>query len=195
VGESNGNRVLKLGKFQLKDIPPAPRGVPQIEVTFDIDANGILNVSAKDLGTGKEQKIVITASSGLSKDDVEKMVKEAESHSAEDKKRRQEIEVRNQADALVYNTEKTLNEHREKIPVSEVNAIEKAVKEAKEAIASGDMGWIREKMELLTKASHHLAEIMYQQSASGKKAEGAPQGGRTGMPDEDVVDAEFEEKK
>ncbi len=187
------NRTL--GKFHLMGIPPAPRGIPQIEVTFDIDANGILNVSAKDMATGKQQAITITASSGLAKDEVEKMVKEAEAHSEEDKRRRQEVELRNQADALVYNTEKTLNEHREKIPVNEVNAIESAIKEAKEAIASGDMGRIREKMELLTKASHHLAEIMYQQTASQKKPEGAPGSGRAGRPDEDVVDAEFEEKK
>jgi molecular chaperone DnaK len=187
------NRTL--GKFHLMGIPSAPRGIPQIEVTFDIDANGILNVSAKDMATAKHQAITITASSGLSKDDVEKMVKEAESHSEEDKKRRQEIEMRNQADALVYNTEKTLNEHREKIPVNEVSAIDSAIKEAKEAIASGDMGRIREKMELLTKASHHLAEIMYQQTSSKQKAEGAPGGAQGKRPDEDVVDAEFEEKK
>ena len=187
------NRTL--GKFHLMGIPSAPRGVPQVEVTFDIDANGILNVSAKDMATGKHQAITITASSGLAKDEVENMVKEAEAHSEEDKRRRQEVELRNQADALVYNTEKTLNEHREKIPVSEVNAIESAIKEAKEAIASGDMGRIREKMELLTKASHHLAEIMYQQTSSKQKAEGAPGGARAGRPEEDVVDAEFEEKK
>ena len=187
------NRTL--GKFHLMGIPSAPRGVPQVEVTFDIDANGILNVSAKDMATGKHQAITITASSGLAKDEVENMVKEAEAHSEEDKRRRQEVELRNQADALVYNTEKTLNEHREKIPVSEVNAIESAIKEAKEAIASGDMGRIREKMELLTKASHHLAEIMYQQTSSKQKTEGAPGGARAGRPDEDVVDAEFEEKK
>ncbi|MGD0624317.1 MAG: molecular chaperone DnaK [Thermodesulfobacteriota bacterium] len=187
------NRTL--GKFHLMGIPSAPRGLPQIEVTFDIDANGILNVSAKDMATGKLQAITITASSGLSKEEVEGMVKEAEAHSAEDKRRRQEIEVRNQADALVYNTEKTLNEHREKIPVSEVNAIEGALKEAKEAIESGDMNRIREKMDLLTKASHHLAEMMYQQSASKQKAETAAAGARAGRPDEDVVDAEFEEKK
>jgi molecular chaperone DnaK len=187
------NRTL--GKFHLMGIPSAPRGVPQVEVTFDIDANGILNVSAKDMATGKHQAITITASSGLAKDEVENMVKEAEAHSEEDKRRRQEVELRNQADALVYNTEKTLNEHREKIPVSEVNAIESAIKEAKEAIASGDMGRIREKMELLTKASHHLAEIMYQQTSSKQKTEGATGGARAGRPDEDVVDAEFEEKK
>jgi molecular chaperone DnaK len=191
------NRTL--GKFQLIGIPSAPRGVPQVEVTFDIDANGILHVSAKDKATGKEQAITITASSGLNKDDVDKMVKEAEAHAAEDKRRRQEIDVRNQADALVYQTEKTLNENREKIPVNEVNAIEGSIKEAKEAIESGDMNRIREKMELLTKASHHLAEIMYQQ-ASGKQQPGAGAGGQgpgPGKPksEEDVVDAEFEEKK
>ena len=189
------NRTL--GKFQLIGIPSAPRGIPQVEVTFDIDANGILNVSAKDNATGKQQAITITASSGLNKDDVEKMVKEAEAHSAEDKRRRQEIDVRNQADALVYQTEKTLNENREKIPASEVSAIEGALRETKEAMESGDMNRIREKMELLTKASHHLAEIMYQQAA-GKQQPGAgagPGGARAKKPDEDVVDAEFEEKK
>jgi molecular chaperone DnaK len=188
------NRTL--GKFHLMGIPSAPRGIPQIEVTFDIDANGILNVSAKDMATGKLQAITITASSGLSKEEVGKMVEEAEAHSAEDKHRRQEVELRNQADALVYSTEKTLNEHREKIPVSEVNAIEGALKEAKEAIESGDMNRIREKMDLLTKASHHLAEIMYQQTSSKQKAETAAAGGpQARRPDEDVVDAEFEEKK
>ena len=187
------NRTL--GKFHLMGIPSAPRGIPQVEVTFDIDANGILNVSAKDMATSKQQAITITASSGLSKDEVNKMVQEAEAHSAEDKRRRQEVELRNQADTLVYSTEKTLNEHREKIPVSEVNAIEGALKEAKEAIAGGDMSRIREKMELLTKASHRLAEIMYQQTSSKQKAEAGAGGARAGRPDEDVVDAEFEEKK
>ncbi|HYB21248.1 MAG TPA: Hsp70 family protein, partial [Thermodesulfobacteriota bacterium] len=178
-------------------IPAAPRGIPQVEVTFDIDANGILNVSAKDNATGKQQAITITASSGLAKEEVEKMVKEAEAHSTEDKRRRQEIDLRNQADALVYQTEKTLSENREKIPVSEVSAIEGAIRETKEAIESGDMNRIREKMELLTKASHHLAEIMYQQ-ASGKQQPGAgagPGGARPRKPEEEVVDAEFEERK
>jgi molecular chaperone DnaK len=187
------NRTL--GKFQLIGIPPAPRGIPQIEVTFDIDANGILNVTAKDKATAKQQAITITASSGLAKEDVERMVKEAEAHSAEDKRRRQEIEMRNQADALVYQTEKTLNEHRDKIPISEVNAIEGAIKETKEAIASGDMGRIREKMDLLTKASHHLAEIMYQQASGKQKPGEGAAGAQAGKADEDVVDAEFEEKK
>jgi len=187
------NRTL--GKFHLMGIPSAPRGIPQIEVTFDIDANGILNVSAKDNATGKQQAITITASSGLNKDEVEKMVKDAESHTADDKRRRQEVELRNQADTLVYQTEKTLSDHREKIPVNEVNAIEAALKEAKEAIQGGEMNRIREKMELLTKASHHLAEIMYQQTASKQKPGAGPAGPQAGKPDEDVVDAEFEEKK
>jgi len=187
------NRTL--GKFHLVGIPPAPRGVPQIEVTFDIDANGILHVSAKDLATGKQQAITITASSGLSKEEVERMVKEAEAHAEEDRRRRQEVELRNQADALVYTTEKTLNEHRDKIPISEVNAIETAIKETKDAIASGDMNRIREKMDLLTKASHHLAEIMYRQASSKQKGEAASGESKGGRPEEDVVDAEFEEKK
>jgi len=187
------NRTL--GKFHLMGIPSAPRGIPQIEVTFDIDANGILNVSALDKATGKQQAITITASSGLAKDDVERMVKDAESHSSEDKRRRQEVELRNQADALVYNTEKTLNENRDKIPANEASAIEGALKEAKEAIESANMDRIREKMDLLTKASHRLAEVMYQQTAGKQKAEGAPAGGPGKRPDDDVVDAEFEEKK
>jgi len=162
------NRTL--GKFHLMGIPSAPRGIPQIEVTFDIDANGILNVSALDKATGKQQAITITASSGLAKDDVERMVKDAESHSDEDKRRRQEVELRNQADAMVYSTEKTLNENREKIPANEASAIEGALKEAKEAIESGNMDRIREKMDLLTKASHRLAEVMYQQTAGKQKA-------------------------
>jgi molecular chaperone DnaK len=187
------NRTL--GKFHLSGIPSAPRGIPQIEVTFDIDANGILNVSALDKATGKQQAITITASSGLAKDDVEKMVKDADAHSAEDKRRRQEVETRNQADALVYNTEKTLNEHRDKIPAGEVSAIETSVKEAKEAIESGNMDRIREKMELLNKASHRLAEVMYQQTSGKPKAQGPAGGGPGKRPDDDVVDAEFEEKK
>src|SRR5512139_1080727 len=130
------NRTL--GKFNLSGIPPAPRGVPQIEVTFDIDANGIVNVSAKDLGTGKEQKITITASSGLNKEDIEKMVKEAESHAEEDKRKREEIEVRNQADTLTYNTEKVLNENKEKLSAEDVKAVEDAIKETREAIDSNN---------------------------------------------------------
>ena len=190
------NRTL--GKFHLVGIMPAPRGVPQIEVTFDIDANGIVNVSAKDMATGKEQAITITASSGLSKDDIDKMVKDADRHADEDKKRRADIETRNQADNLVYNTEKMLNENREKIPVSDIKPIEDALAAAKEALKSEDMDKIRQAVETLTKASHRLAEVMYRQ-AKEKQAPGAPSDGgepqaKSGAaPEGEVVDAEFED--
>ena len=193
---SRDNRTL--GKFHLVGIMPAPRGIPQIEVTFDIDANGIVNVSAKDMATGKEQAITITASSGLSKDDIDKMVKDADRHADEDKKRRADIEARNQADNLVYNTEKMLNENREKIPVSDIKPIEDAVAEAKEALKSEDMDKIRQAVDTLTKASHRLAEVMYRQ-AKEKQAPGAPSDGGEpqGKPgsaaEGEVVDAEFED--
>ena len=190
------NRTL--GKFHLVGIPSAPRGVPQIEVTFDIDANGIVNVSAKDMATGKEQAITITASSGLNRDDIEKMVKDADRHSEEDKKRRADIETRNQADSLIYNTEKMLNENREKIPVSDIKPIEDALAEAKEALKSEDMDKIRRAMETLTKASHRLAEVMYKQArerqAPGGSGDGKADQAKTGGPAEgEVVDAEFED--
>jgi len=186
------NRTL--GKFQLVGIPAAPRGVPQVEVTFDIDANGIVNVSAKDLGTGKEQKITITASSGINKDDIDKMVKEAEAHAEEDKRRREEIEIRNQADSLAYNTEKTLNENKAKLSDTEAKSIEDAIKETREAIDSGDTSRMKEKMEALNKASHKLAEIIYQKASGGSQSSPPPPGGgaKSGGQ-EDVVDAEFEE--
>jgi len=190
------NRTL--GKFHLVGIPSAPRGVPQIEVTFDIDANGIVNVSAKDMATSKEQAITITASSGLSKDDIDKMVKDADRHAEEDKKRRADIETRNQADNLVYNTEKMLNENREKIPVADIKPIEDALAEAKEALKSEDMGKIQQAMETLTKASHRLAEVMYKQ-AREKQAPGGsgeakgPEEKREGAAEGEVVDAEFED--
>ncbi len=190
------NRTL--GKFHLVGIMPAPRGVPQIEVTFDIDANGIVNVSAKDMATGKEQAITITASSGLNKDDIDKMVKDAERHSEEDKKRRADIETRNQADSLVYNTEKILNENREKIPVSDIKPIEDALAGAKEALKSEDMDRIRRAMETLTKASHRLAEVMYKQARDKQEPAAAGEGkgseAKAGSgPEGDVVDAEFED--
>ena len=197
------NRTL--GKFHLVGLPSAPRGVPQVEVTFDIDANGILSVMAKDQATGKEQQITITASSGLAKDDVEKMVKDAERFAEEDKKRRAEVELRNQADTLVYSTEKMLGENREKIPVAEIKPIEDAVAEAKKALEEGSSDRIKEKMELLTRASHRLAEIMYKQAgAKGAQPEAGPAGGGEGPrgpgegggaqgPQGDVVDAEFED--
>ena len=190
------NRTL--GKFHLVGIPPAPRGVPQIEVTFDIDANGIVNVSAKDLGTGKEQQITITASSGLSENEISQMVKDAETHSDEDRKKREAIDLRNQADSLVYQTEKLLNENREKIPASDISAIENAVKQTKEAIESNDTARIKTAIDDLTKASHKMAEAMYrqqtqQQAGGSQPGPGAgPQPG-SGKRDDDVVDAEFED--
>jgi molecular chaperone DnaK len=186
------NRTL--GKFHLVGIPPAPRGVPQIEVTFDIDANGILNVSAKDTATGKQQNITITASSGLTKEEIERMVKDAQSHAAEDSARRQEIELRNQTDSLVYSTERTLGEHGAKLAEADRKAIDDAMAEAREALKGEDMERIKRAQEGLTKASHKLAEVMYQAAqAQAGTAEG-PTAGPTGGPKEgDVVDAEFED--
>jgi molecular chaperone DnaK len=188
------NRTL--GRFNLVGIPSAPRGVPQVEVAFDIDANGIVNVSAKDLGTGKEQKITITASSGLAEEEIEKMVKDAELHAEDDKKKKEEVEVKNQADTLVYNTEKLLKENREKLQDSDIKAAEDALKDTKAAMESGDVNQIKEKMEVLTKASHHLAEVMYKQTQSQQQQTQPPPGdggGAQAEKDEDVVDAEFED--
>ena len=171
---SRDNRTLS--KFQLVGILPAPRGVPQIEVAFDIDANGIVNVSAKDMATGKEQAITITASSGLTKGDIDKMVKDADRHADEDKKRRADIETRNQADGLIYSTEKMLNENREKIPVGDIKPIEDALAEAKEALKSEDMDKTRSAVEMLTKASHRLAEVMYKQARERQAPGGSGNG-------------------
>ncbi|MBI4590804.1 MAG: molecular chaperone DnaK [Candidatus Rokubacteria bacterium] len=189
------NRTL--GKFHLVGIPPAPRGVPQIEVAFDIDANGILNVSAKDTATGKQQNITITASSGLSKDEIDRMMKETEAHAAEDAQRKQEIEARNQADSLVYTTERTLREHGDKVPEGERKAIEDALNEAREALKGDDINRIKRAQENLTKASHKLAEVMYRE-AQAKAGAGSTDGGAGGQqkskaPEGDVVDAEFED--
>ena len=172
---AHDNRTL--GKFHLVGIPPAPRGVPQIEVTFDIDANGILNVSAKDLGTGKEQKITITSSSGLSKDEVERMTKEAELHSDEDRRRKEDVEVKNRADQLIYGTEKMLKENRDKVSDSDANAIEKALEEAKQAVQDGDTSKITAAIDRLTQASHKLAEAMYKQAGSAASQAGAADAG------------------
>ncbi len=179
-----------IGRFELVGIPPAPRGLPQIEVTFDIDANGILHVAAKDLGTGKEQSIKITASSGLSEDEIEKMVKDAEAHAGEDKKKRELIEARNQADGLVYTTEKSLEEHSDKVDDTTRGDIRNALDELKKAMEGEDAEAIRKKTEALAQASHKLAEAMYAQAQQAGAAEGEPQqpGG-----DDKVVDAEFEE--
>ncbi len=169
-----------LGKFHLVGLPPAPRGVPQIEVTFDIDANGILNVNAKDMGTGKEQKITITGSSGLNDNEIEKMVKDAESHSDEDKRRKEEIEARNRADNLVYGTEKLLRENRSKIGEQDAKNIEDAIADVKKAMEEGGVDRINGAVERLTQASHRLAEVMYQSAAQNQ---GGQQGGPQGGPD------------
>jgi molecular chaperone DnaK len=188
------NRTL--GKFHLVGIPPAPRGVPQVEVTFDIDANGILNVSAKDNATGKQQAITITASSTLTKEEIDRMVKEADAHSAEDTRRKQEIEIRNQADSLVYSTERTLSEHSGKLSESDRKAVEDALAEAREALKGEDYDRITRAQESLTRASHKLAEVMYRaaqaQSQPGP-APGGDGGPRPGPKEGEVVDAEFED--
>jgi molecular chaperone DnaK len=197
------NRTL--GKFHLVGIPAAPRGVPQIEVTFDIDANGIVGVSAKDLGTGKEQKITITASSGISDSDIDRMVKEAEAHSEEDKQRRRQVEARNQLDSLVYNTQKTYDEHKEKVGAAEKGQIEEALTEARKALEGEDTAAMERAGERLTQASHKLAEMMYQQQAQGGGAPGsgaaggaggaggagAAGAGRPGSASDEVIDAEY----
>jgi len=192
---ANDNRTL--GKFQLTGIPPAPRGVPQVEVTFDLDANGIVNVSAKDRGTGKSQAITITASSGLSKDEVDQMVKDGQSHAEEDKARREEIEVKNQADSLIYSTEKNLAENREKVPEADATALDQALAEAKQAVEAGSKERIEKAIQDLTKASHRLAEALYKGATAGAApAEGtAAEGPGETKPDGDVIDAEVVDKK
>jgi len=189
------NRTL--GRFHLDGIPAAPRGVPQIEVTFDIDANGILNVSARDKATGKQQNITITASSGLTKDEIDKMKKEAEAHAAEDAKYRQEIEVKNRADSLVYTTERTLREHGDKVSAEDRQSIESALNAAREALKSDDLDRIKRAEEDLQKASHKLAEVMYREAQAKAQSPGAPGGagdaGQAGGQKGDVVDAEFED--
>jgi len=189
-----------LGRFELVGIPPAPRGVPQVEVTFDIDANGIVHVSAKDLGTGKEQSIRITSSSGLTEQEIQRLVKDAEAHAEEDRKKKDLIEARNQADALVYTVEKNLKEFGDKIDAGERSRIEDAVKKVKDALNGDDTETIRKTQEDLTQATHKLAEAMYAK-ASAQQGPGAgpgqegPQPGAAGKGDEDVVDADFEEVK
>ena len=193
------NRTL--GRFHLVGIPPAPRGVPQIEVTFDIDANGIVNVSAKDLGTGKEQKITITHSSGLSKADIDKMVGEASSHAEEDRRKKEEVEVRNKADNLVYSTEKLLEENKEKIPAEEGSKIRSAVDDLKKAIQDGPSDRIARATDELLKASHRMAELMYQQASAERGAGSSPGAGSDPSPgnsrssgstkEGEVIDAEY----
>ncbi len=184
------NRLL--GVFQLVGIPPAPRGVPQIEVTFDIDANGILHVTAKDRATGNEQKITITSSSGLSKDEVDKMARDADAHRAEDERRRQEVDAKNQLDNAVYSAEKMLREHRDKIPADDARAVEDAVSEAKKAIEEGGLERIKAAQERLMQASHKLAEAMYRAAGAQQPSGDGASGEKPGQAKEDdVVDAEF----
>jgi molecular chaperone DnaK len=182
-----------IGNFELVGLPPAPRGVPQIEVTFDIDANGILHVSAKDLGTGKEQSIQITASSGLSEEEINKMVQDAEAHAAEDKNKRELIEARNQADGLAYTTEKSLSEHGEKLDSATKRQIEEALEDLKKAIEGDDSEDIKKKSEALAQASHKLAEMMYAQSQDDGGAAGGEAAESGAAAGDDVVDAEFED--
>ncbi|MCA1960573.1 MAG: molecular chaperone DnaK [Desulfomonile sp.] len=193
-----------LGRFELVGIPPAPRGIPQIEVTFDIDANGIVHVSAKDLGTGREQSIKITASSGLSEEEIQRMVRDAEAHAEEDRKKRELVDARNQADQMIYMTERSLKEHGDKVDAASKSAIEAAIEKTKTAMSSDDLATIRSATEELQQASHKLAEAMYQQAAGAAGAgahagAGGPGAGPTGPPppkqDEDVVDADFREVK
>jgi molecular chaperone DnaK len=201
------NRTL--GKFHLIGIPPAPRGMPQVEVTFDIDANGIVNVSAKDMGTGREQKITITASSGLSKDEIDRMMRDAESHSADDQRKRDEIEARNRLDSLTYQVEKTFTEHKDKLDASAVTEVEAALADAKKATEEGGVERMNEAFNTLQTASHKIAEALYQQQPSSTgggddagadeqaSAAGASSGqssqGTTGGSggDDNVIDAEY----
>jgi molecular chaperone DnaK len=182
------NRTL--GRFQLVGLPPAPRGVPQVEVTFDIDANGIVNVSAKDVATGKEQKITISSSSGLDKNEVDRMVKDAEAHAADDQSRRELIDVRNQADSLAYSVEKTVNENRDRLPATEVARVEDAIKAAREAAQRDAIDVIRRASDELQKASHALAEQLYKQSqANAANAAASPGQTNDDIKEGEVVDA------
>jgi molecular chaperone DnaK len=190
------NRTL--GKFHLIGIPPAPRGMPQIEVTFDIDANGIVNVQARDLGTGREQKITITASSGLSKEEIDRMMRDADLHSEEDKRKREVIETKNRLDSLIYQTEKTITDNREKIPVGLISEVESAVAEAKKVVEANTSDQFQAQLENLTRVSHRIAEALYQQQSSGAAASDAAgagaqsqAGAQTGKSGDDVIDAEY----
>ncbi len=184
---ASGNRTL--GKFHLVGIPAAPRGVPQVQVTFDIDANGIVHVSAKDMGTGKEQNITITASSGLDDKEIDRMVKEADVHSSEDKERRKQVEQRNQLDGLTYQTQKSYDENKEKLGPDEKGQVEEAVAEAKKALEADDAAAIEKAIDTLTKASHKLAEAVYKTPEA--QAAGAPGDGAPKAETDDVIDAEY----
>ena len=194
------NRTL--GRFHLIGLPPAPRGMPQVEVTFDIDANGILHVTAKDMATAKEQNITITASTGLTEQDIQKMVKDAEVNAEEDRKKKEEVEGRNQLDNLVYGTEKTLNESKDKLSAEDIASVESALSSAKEALKSGEISRIKPAIDEVTKASHKLAELLYKRTTTEAPPGGAqqqqeqrPGGGGGSRGNDDVVDVEFEDVK
>ena len=197
-----GNKTL--GRFELSDIPPAPRGVPRIEVKFDIDANGIVHVSAKDLGTGKEQKITIQSDSGMSKDDIDRMVKEAEAHAAEDKKQKEAIEIKNNADNLVYQAEKAIKDMGDKADAAQVDKVKAAIDKVKEALKGGDNDAIKKATEELQKPLYEMSAAAYQQAqqaagaAGGAADAGAQQQAAQEEPkkaDDNVVDAEYTEVK
>jgi len=187
-----GNKTL--GRFELSDIPPAPRGVPRIEVSFDIDANGIVHVSAKDLGTGKEQKITITSDNGMSKEDIDRMVKEAEAHASEDKQHKDEVETRNNADSLVYQAEKTIKDLGDKADKAQVEKIQAAAEVVKEALKGTDLEAIKKATEELQKPLYEMSAAAYQaaEQAGAAQGQGAPDAGQAaGKKDDDVVDAEY----
>ncbi len=191
---ASGNKSL--GRFDLSDIPPAPRGIPQIEVAFNIDANGILNVSAKDKATGKEQSIIIKASSGLSDEEIQKMVKDAEAHAEEDRKAKELVEARNMAENMIHATRKSIEELGDKVEDSEKTEIESAIKELEESLKGNDKADIEDKTKKLTDVAGKLAERAYQAAseAEAQEEQAAPGGGNgSTKPDDDVVDAEFEE--
>ena len=189
-----------LGNFQLDGIPPAPRGVPQIEVTFDLDANGILNVTAHDKGTGKEQKITLTASSGLSDEEVKKMVRDAEMHADEDAKKREDVDTRNQAESMIYQVEKAIKDAGDKVPAAKKSAVESAVEDLRKALKDGDLADIKAKQEALTNAMNAAAQDIYAAGGAQPGAEAGapppkeePSDSASSKPaDETVVDADFE---
>ena len=180
-----------LGKFQLVDLPPAPRGVPQIEVTFDIDANGIVHVSAKDRATSKEQSMTISGQSTLSKDDIDRMVKDAEAHAEDDRKRREEAEVRNNADSLVYQTEKILREQGDKVSADEKAAVEAPLADLKKALEGNDNASIKAATEALMSASQAFSQKLYEAAARDTNAAGTSASGATASNDDEIVDAEI----
>jgi molecular chaperone DnaK len=182
-----------LGQFNLENIPPAPRGMPQIEVTFDIDANGIVSVSAKDKGTGKEQKITIQASGGLSDDEIDKMVKDAEANAENDKKRRELVEAKNQAESLVHSTEKSVQEHGDKVDPSTVEAIELAVAALKDELEGDNVGKIRSGIQNVTEAAMRLGEAIYKASQAEGEPGAADEGSSRSGDDDNIVDADFED--